>query len=255
MLTLLKQQDCKVCLKKFNREDRRPRYIPCGHTFCACCLGGLLKGGSLACHICQVEHGASDITQFPVALLIEELIGDSDVSKPEEAAVTTPAAASLGPSCHAGKTISKKLTSLREEQKKELQSAEDACCAMARELTDYNNTLVQWDTEHRALLESIRRLMIKPSEEALEMIAEERSHLGELKNEGEQHRSRLGKAKEALATVETAQEVVTAIGDADQCQVVAEEWHQQCREKFPNIKSVHRSFKVCGTYSQYVVIL
>lgn len=241
----MNQQECKVCLLKFNKEDKRPRYIPCGHTFCSCCLEELLKDSSLACHICKVEHTASDITQFPVALLIEELIGDSNVSKPEEAAVMTPDTTSLESSFYTGKTISKKLTSLREEQKEGLKSVEDACCSMARELMDYNNTLSQWDTEHRALLESITRLMIKPSEEAIQMIAEERGNLRELKKEGEEHKSRLGKAKEMLSTVETAQEVVTAIGNADQCQVVAEEWHQKCREKFPNIKSVHRSFKVC----------
>jgi hypothetical protein len=40
--------DCGVCLERFNEASRAPLLLTCGHTYCAACLGGLIKGAVAA---------------------------------------------------------------------------------------------------------------------------------------------------------------------------------------------------------------
>lgn len=41
-LTLF-QMDCDICLELFDSSERRPKVLPCGHTYCLRCLGELRK--------------------------------------------------------------------------------------------------------------------------------------------------------------------------------------------------------------------
>ena len=40
--------DCGVCLERYNEASRAPLMLTCGHTYCAACLGGLIKGSGAA---------------------------------------------------------------------------------------------------------------------------------------------------------------------------------------------------------------
>jgi len=44
--------ECSVCFEDY-AEARRPRFLPCGHTFCEVCLGDLVKDQQVQCPKCQ----------------------------------------------------------------------------------------------------------------------------------------------------------------------------------------------------------
>ena len=54
--------ECAVCLRDWNSTECIPRMLPCGHSFCETCLGGLYKlsgegiSGIMTCPSCQKEH-------------------------------------------------------------------------------------------------------------------------------------------------------------------------------------------------------
>jgi len=44
--------ECSVCFEDY-AEDRRPLFLPCGHTFCEVCLGDMAKDQQVQCPKCQ----------------------------------------------------------------------------------------------------------------------------------------------------------------------------------------------------------
>ncbi|XP_045583189.1 uncharacterized protein [Procambarus clarkii] len=48
--------DCRVCKKCFNSEDRFPRMLTCGHSFCTSCMIKLPRDKPLFCPVCQKEE-------------------------------------------------------------------------------------------------------------------------------------------------------------------------------------------------------
>ena len=52
--------ECTVCMEQFDEEDRCPRLLACGHTFCHTCLTQLLessaKNDALTCPKCRQEN-------------------------------------------------------------------------------------------------------------------------------------------------------------------------------------------------------
>ena len=52
--------ECTVCMEQFDEEDRCPRLLACGHTFCHICLTQLLdssaKDDALTCPKCRQEN-------------------------------------------------------------------------------------------------------------------------------------------------------------------------------------------------------
>ncbi|XP_037779497.1 uncharacterized protein LOC119576044 [Penaeus monodon] len=234
--------DCKVCLDKFNEEDKRPRYIPCGHTFCSFCLSNLLKNSSLSCPTCRAKHTAADIAQFPIAYLVEELIKNCNVRR----SLAKAGSANSLPESNNGerKAISKKLSSLREEQQESIDVVDDTCERVFTELAMYKAALVHWQADHDKFVDKITKLLIEPNEELRRLLAEEKQSIEDVRQEGLARQGNLYLALSALSKAETAQEVVTAIDAADQHQTAAEEWTEKCLEGYPNISLAHRSNKL-----------
>ncbi|ROT76289.1 E3 ubiquitin-protein ligase SH3RF1 [Penaeus vannamei] len=66
--------ECKVCLEPYDQAERRPRALPCGHSFCSQCIGSIFRQGALSCPKCRARHAAPDASQFPFAYELEEMI-------------------------------------------------------------------------------------------------------------------------------------------------------------------------------------
>jgi hypothetical protein len=46
--------ECTICLEKFTKEnDRAPRFLQCGHSFCTACLQRIYKNGEVTCPTCR----------------------------------------------------------------------------------------------------------------------------------------------------------------------------------------------------------
>ena len=52
--------ECEICLKSWNIDDRIPKILPCGHTFCLICIKEILDKSLkekcvFKCPTCTVE--------------------------------------------------------------------------------------------------------------------------------------------------------------------------------------------------------
>ncbi|CAL4102211.1 unnamed protein product [Meganyctiphanes norvegica] len=66
--------ECSVCYLRYT-GDRRPRVLPCGHTFCTDCLNTTIEGRSRKCPGCREYHRALQVEQLPINFNLETLIG------------------------------------------------------------------------------------------------------------------------------------------------------------------------------------
>ena len=48
-----KGPECTICFERFNDENKCPRMLSCGHSFCSCCLERLLHGNTIDCPKCR----------------------------------------------------------------------------------------------------------------------------------------------------------------------------------------------------------
>ena len=59
--------ECSICSEHYDHENRFPRLLSCGHTFCSSCLEKLLKNNSISCPDCRkttsVPTGVAGLTK------------------------------------------------------------------------------------------------------------------------------------------------------------------------------------------------
>ncbi|CAH3185005.1 unnamed protein product [Porites lobata] len=48
-----KGPECSICFERYNDENKCPRLLSCGHSFCSCCLERLLRGNTIDCPKCR----------------------------------------------------------------------------------------------------------------------------------------------------------------------------------------------------------
>ena len=48
-----KGPECSICFEHYNDEDKSPRLLSCGHSFCSRCLERLLRGNTIDCPKCR----------------------------------------------------------------------------------------------------------------------------------------------------------------------------------------------------------
>ena len=48
-----KGPECSICLEGYNDENKCPRMLSCGHSFCSRCLERLLRGNTIDCPKCR----------------------------------------------------------------------------------------------------------------------------------------------------------------------------------------------------------
>lgn len=76
---------CSVCCEDWSNDDRCPRLLPCGHTFCLACLVGLAKTGTITCpNDRQIVRVAAD--QLPKNFLALDLLNERLAQQPAIAA-------------------------------------------------------------------------------------------------------------------------------------------------------------------------
>jgi len=47
---------CSICFENYDTTNRIPLLLPCQHNFCKGCLRGLVRGATIDCPICRVNH-------------------------------------------------------------------------------------------------------------------------------------------------------------------------------------------------------
>ncbi|XP_042242759.1 uncharacterized protein LOC121879965 isoform X2 [Homarus americanus] len=225
--------ECKVCFTEYDDELRRPRNLPCGHTFCTHCITDTLGNGSLTCPNCRKEHYATFATEFPISYLAEALIKSLR-------AVRISSTTSKRPRRDSPKGISKKLESLRSEQESTVRVWITNCQQSRSQMNKYEEHLLKWKEDHRGLIELLDKVA-QQNREALQSLEEEHCSLVDMRRAGIDEERRLEALLECLTQANSAQEVDTAIDDADVCGTGAQDWNYAIQKCFPSVKAVHTS--------------
>lgn len=181
----------------------------------------------LTCPNCRARHTCSTATNFPFAYELEELINKmrqtilGGRSSQEE----------------------RKVNQMQEEQEALLKTSLINCKDILLQLTKYKSSLGEWVAEHQDLITNLSAL-IEANRNIQELLKKEEESVSLCLAEGEEKKQMLSLAAEALAVARTAQEVVTAVDDAECCHVTAEDWARKCQEVFPDVTTVYKSVKV-----------
>nr|XP_053628629.1 tripartite motif-containing protein 59-like [Cherax quadricarinatus] len=234
-------EECKVCFDNYDEELRRPRTLPCGHTFCSQCIEDTINDVQLTCPSCRAEHSATAATQFPISYIVEAFI------KKFKDTHLTPAGAVLAKCGQDRKRgFSEKLQSMVQEEKSSINNLISECEEMLSQLGKYQGLVRDWNTLHHQLQDRLYDLMEK-NMAAIELLEQEDISVVNMTTEGEDGKKQLQTMLECLDTVTTAQEVFAVIDEADQSNMEAEDWIQKCQELFPDVNTISTSVKVQET--------
>lgn len=56
---------CKICMERYDDADKKPLFVPCGHTFCAKCLRFIYKHPHLKCPLDKKSHEFKNFALIP----------------------------------------------------------------------------------------------------------------------------------------------------------------------------------------------
>ncbi|KAG7169278.1 E3 ubiquitin-protein ligase TRIM13-like 1, partial [Homarus americanus] len=250
MMDCGKPEECKVCLNNFDEIDRRPRILPCGHTFCSPCLADMIKNALFLCPSCRADHSAlatTDVTELPINFTSEAFlkklkeIQSKQPKAPKKLDQDKP------------RSFSKKLRTLVQEQKSNLTDLITNSDHQLSQLTVYRKHLSHMKNEHQQLQDDLF-IIVGQNRKAMELIEQEDSSAEDIQTEGEEGKQQLETMLGCLDTVSSAQEVVTSIDDSDRYSVETEDWIQKCRELFPDINAIHTSVTVKATIKKAIKV-
>ena len=220
-----------MCLTVFDDTLRRPRTLPCGHSFCTCCIGALKEQGEVTCPTCGLSHVVPEAGQFPVCYAIESL-----VERLRGAALATPLASER---CQEGTPgLSRPVQSLLQEQETKVLAAIHSCQEIQAQLHDYQTTLVGWGEQQQHLEDQLQAL-VDQSKSARVLVQQEKSKVTVKRKEEQQ----LHVVLQELRTVSTRPEAYKVIDDAEH-RTNVEKQRVECRAMFPDVHTVTTIKKV-----------
>ncbi|CAL4209799.1 unnamed protein product, partial [Meganyctiphanes norvegica] len=75
------ENECIVCFSHYDDGDRRPRFMPCGHTLCSKCLEKAIKKVAKICPTCRKPYSASNVNDLPVNFSLERIVTSTNVAE------------------------------------------------------------------------------------------------------------------------------------------------------------------------------
>ncbi|KAG0729949.1 Tripartite motif containing 13 [Chionoecetes opilio] len=237
-------EDCPVCLTVFDEIGRRPRTLPCGHTFCTPCVNGLKEQGRVTCPNCRVEHPVPEAGQFPITYIVENLLrrmrGASLASPPPCAEKDTAESAhSLGtrPGQQGQKGLSKRVRSLLEEQEAKILAAIHSCQKVKAQLNQYETTVRDWGREQQVLEDRLQALMDQ-CKDARVLAQQEELSASDKRQQVDHGEQQLHTVLQAVRTAASAGEAIETIEDADHVMEEETQREEECLAMIPDVHTV-----------------
>ncbi|XP_045122621.1 mucin-5AC-like [Portunus trituberculatus] len=239
-------EECTICLCLYKEQERRPRSLPCGHTFCSLCIAALLKESHLSCPSCLTDHFVPNECNFPVNYALENMIVrfrtlQSKETSPVTAETTEVIAEESKQNRAAG--LSRRLQAVITEQKESMGSLRGNLKLELYQLELYQGELSLSLTKHDLQLKELDKLR-QQHQNAMKLLKEEDQNVEAFMKEGEEDHNKMGAAQTQLDSVSSAQRAYPVIDSADHCAMEAEEWLQKCKQKFPNSAAYSVSSRV-----------
>ena len=71
--------ECSICFEKYNKKDKLPRILSCGHTFCTSCIQKIKSKNNNEKHIkCPIDlkigFETNTIEDIPINRVVVDLI-------------------------------------------------------------------------------------------------------------------------------------------------------------------------------------
>ncbi|XP_069158152.1 uncharacterized protein [Procambarus clarkii] len=236
MMDIKKREECTVCYCNYDAALRQKCTLPCGHVFCGQCIENAVKNDQLSCPRCHAQHSATAAIQFLINC------GGAFVGKGRGARPTTARKMSAKRCQDRMRGISKKLRSMAQEQKKNINSLITVCEEALSQLVEYRGQLGDWKTHHLHLQDRLYGLL-EQNKTAIELLEKEDSTVVCMTSQGQEGKQHLQTMLGSLDTASMMQDNAT-IAKADQFNVEVKEWLQKCKKLFPDVKTVHTSMKV-----------
>ncbi|KAG7159293.1 Tripartite motif-containing protein 59-like 3, partial [Homarus americanus] len=225
--------ECKVCYNRFD-DVRRPRTLPCGHTFCTCCLTETIKVGSSHCPSCRIQHRSSAVTDFPINFMAEAFmksLGKVETStkreKRHQVNVTV-------------RGISRRLKELKIEQENIVRTLIGNCLQTKSQMNKYETYIIIWKEEVNEIITQFGAM----TNETLKNLEEEHSRLTRLEQEGDEDVKQLEAILGTLDKATSSQEAGAAIDETENYVAAAQNWNTKCQECFPSVNTIHTTFKL-----------
>lgn len=198
------------------------------------CVTNLIKNRRLKCPTCRSTHKADHATQFPINYGMEEILKSlkSVQSIPSPQEEPTP--------LESGKI--NKIQSMLNEQERNFIKADELCQGTEHQLALYESKLVEWQCHHETLISKLNAL-VKSHIKVIKELKNEQSRVLTAQVNGQEQRKQRENVKQHLASISTAQEMVTAIEMADSSNTALEHWVKKCQECFPDVRVVYTSRK------------
>lgn len=236
--------ECKICVEEYDLIDRRPRFFPCGHTFCTSCITDLFKDGVLTCPNCRAEHKAFAVDDFRVAGIVEDFMiyckflekGTVPEFKPDEITY------GLDGVINEKESLCKVVETMREKELTSSQTLVASCNKMLSELTKYKGYLIKIKRHHQKCQENLEKV-INLHQTALKMLEDEINKVHSINKKGTHGRDVLLSAVNTLLTVKTAGHVESAIITVDSNLRAMERWFSEC-DSLPDGNVICMSTKV-----------
>nr|XP_045607518.1 tripartite motif-containing protein 5-like isoform X2 [Procambarus clarkii] len=232
MMDYDKPEECTVCCDNYDEALRRPRTLPCGHTFCSQCIETTFKNNELVCPSCRTEHIVASTSRFPVNYGMEAFIRKLGCN------ATSESSSSAKRKQDGARGISKKLRSLAQEQKSSISSLISNCEEVLSQMGEYRGQLRDWKTQHHQLQDKLDDLA-EQNKAAIELLEREDTSVVDMATQVEEGKKQLETMLGNFDTVNTKHVVVTT--------EEVEDWLQKCQDVFPDVNTVHTSVKVQET--------
>ena len=70
-----KLTECQICFERYNKTNKEPKVLSCGHTFCKECLIKSIKTvEEINCFICRAKQSEKDVEKYPPNRLAYDLL-------------------------------------------------------------------------------------------------------------------------------------------------------------------------------------
>jgi hypothetical protein len=71
----IKLTECQICFERFNKTNKEPKILNCGHTFCKECLIHMQKRiEEIKCSICGKKQSEKNVEAFTTNRLLFDLL-------------------------------------------------------------------------------------------------------------------------------------------------------------------------------------
>ena len=71
----IKLTECQICFERYNKTNKEPKVLSCGHTFCKeCLIKTIKKVEQINCFICRTKQSEKEVEKFPPNRTIYDLL-------------------------------------------------------------------------------------------------------------------------------------------------------------------------------------